>query len=228
MDEAFCNLSGVTGIADDIVIFGKSETDHDNNLIKLLDRAKENNVRFNIEKLQFKIPETKFFGHVWTKDGLKPDPEKVRAITNMQPPQNVQDLQSYLGMINYLNRFNPSLAKLSAPLRDLTKKGVSWNWYPEHDAAFNQLKDAILATDSLAYFDADKKSVIQTDASTRGLGCVLIQDGKPVTYASRTLTEAESNYSNIERELLGVVWSLERLNHYVYGKHVVVQTDHKP
>ncbi|XP_064629350.1 uncharacterized protein K02A2.6-like [Lineus longissimus] len=228
MDEPFGDLAGVTGIADDIFVFGAGEKGHDNNFIELLECARENNVKFNLDKLQFKIPETKFFGHQWTATGMKPDPAKVRAITEMSPPTCIQDLQSYLGLVNYLNRFNASIATIAAPLRDLTKKEISWQWNPEHQAAFDKLKGIIISADALAYFDPKKPSVLQTDASLRGLGAVLMQDEKPVCYASRTLSETEQNYSNIERELLGVVWSLERFNHYVYGKHVIVQTDHKP
>jgi hypothetical protein len=109
---------------------------------------------------------------------------------------------------------------LLGPLRDLTKKDIAWIWNPEHQRAFDQLKEIIISADSLAYFDPKKSTVIQSDASMRGLGAVLLQNEQPVCYASQTLSETERNYSNIERERLGVVWSLERFNHYVFMANV--------
>ena len=228
MDSLFGDLPGVTGIADDLFVMGTSEENHDRNFINLLKHAGDNNIKFNSEKLQFKVKEAKFFGHVWTPEGIKPSPDKVEAITNMNPPKSVSDLQSFLGLVNYLNRFNPTIATLASPLRELTKKDVTFLWNPEHQAAFDRIKEVIASPTTLSYFDPSKDTIIQSDASLQGLGAVLLQDEKPVCYASRTLTECEKNYSNIERELLAAVWSLEKFNHYVYGKAVKLQTDHKP
>ena len=136
---------------------------------------------------------------------------------------------SFFGlMINYLNRFSPILAQVSEPVRQLMKKDVPFVWQPEHQRAFQNLKQAITEVPVLAYYDPEKENLIQSDASLKGIGCVLTQEGKPVCYASRSLTETESRYSNIERELLATCWSLEKLNHYVFGKKVVIETDHKP
>ena len=163
-----------------------------------------------------------------TKDGYRADPKKIEAITQMQPPENLQDLQSFLGLINYLNRFSPILADLTAPLRALCKKDTIYSWESAQQTAFNAIKKEITDAPVLAYFDVKKTSIIQADASKKGLGAVLLQDGKPVIYASRSLTPTEQNYSNIERELLSVVFALERLHQYVYGSTVTVQTDHQP
>jgi hypothetical protein len=225
MDETFGDLLGATGITDDMFIYGIGEKGHDSNFIAMLDRARKNNVKFNLDKLQLKIPETQLFGHEWTKNGMKPDPAMVSAITNMEPPTCVKDLQSYLGLVNYLKRFNPNIATISAPLRDLTKNDVAWMWYPEHQTAFDRLKEIISSADTPAYFNPNMPTTMLSDASLLGIGAVLLQDSKPVCYASRTPTDTEQNNSNIEHELLGVVWSLERFHHYIYGKHVTV---HKP
>lgn len=146
----------------------------------------------------------------------------------MPSPKNLTELQCFLGMINYLNRFSPILAQVSEPVRQLMKKDVPFVWQPEHQRAFQNLKQAITEVPVLAYYDPEKENLIQSDASLKGIGCVLTQEGKPVCYASRSLTETESRYSNIERELLAACWSLEKLNHYVFGKKVVIETDHKP
>jgi len=116
------------------------------------------------------------------------DPKKVQAITGMKPPENLQDLQSVLGLVNYLNRFGPALVDLTAPLRALCKKDTLFTWESSQQAAFEAIKKEITSTPVLAYFDQSKASTIQSDASKKGLGAVLLQDGKPVIYASRTLT----------------------------------------
>lgn len=228
MDSTFAQTEGLSGIADDTFVYGKSETDHDRHILNTLDTARANNVKFNPDKFQFKVKETSFFGLTWTADGLKPDAKKVKSIVDMPPPQNLTELQSFMGMINYLNRFSPTIAQVSEPLRQLMKREVAFVWLPEHQRAFQELKQIITDTPVLAYYDPDKENLIQSDASLKGLGCVLLQDGKPVCYASRSLSDAETRYSNIERELLAACWSLEKLNHYVYGKKVVLETDHKP
>ena len=125
-------------------------------------------------------------------------------------------------------RFQPSLSIVSRPLRDLMKEHVDYVWSTEADKAFNDIKRLITQTPILQFFDPKKETIIQSDASMNELRCILIQDEKPVCYASRALTETESRYSNIERELLSAMWSLEHFNHYIEGNHVVLQTDHKP
>ncbi|KAL9971554.1 hypothetical protein ACROYT_G017729, partial [Oculina patagonica] len=154
--------------------------------------------------------------------------DQLQAIRDMPSPKNLTELQCFLGMINYLNRFSPILAQVSEPVRQLMKKDVPFLWQPEHQRSFQNLKQAITEVPVLAYYDPEKENLIQSDASLKGLGCVLMQEGKPVCYASRSLTETESRYSNIERKLLAACWSLEKLNHYVFGKKVVIETDHKP
>ena len=156
------------------------------------------------------------------------DPKKVQAITEMKPPENLQDLQSFLGLVKYLNRFSPALAGLTAPLRTLCKKDTLFTWESSQQTAFEAIKKEITSAPVLAYFDRSKASTIQSDASKKGLGAVLIQDDKPVIYASRALTETKQSYSNIERELLSAVFAFERFHHYVYGYTATVQTDHKP
>ena len=146
----------------------------------------------------------------------------------MQPPQSIQQLQSFNGMVNYLKKFSPVLSELTEPLRKLQKSDTVWAWESEQQTAFEKTKTALTTLPVLAYFDKNKDHIIQTDASKTGLGAVLLQEGQPVVYASRTLTDTERKYSNIERELLGVVFGLERLHHYTFGKPITVETDHQP
>ena len=157
----------------------------------------------------------------------EPDPEKVTAICNMTAPTDVKELQTFLGLANYLGRFTPHPATVSAPLRDLCKTNVPYDWGPEHDAAFSNLKKAISSNEVLRYYDSTKPPVIQVGASQRGLGAALLQANVPIELASKPLTETENRNSNIEREMLGIVFGLEIFHQYVYGQHAEVHTDHE-
>ena len=201
-------LDGVHGIADDILTHGDTEVQHDGRLLTLLETARMNNLSLNPDKIQFKSTDCNFFGHRLTPEGLKPDPEKIKAILAMQPPQSIQQLQSFNGMVNYLKRFSPVLSELADPSRKLQKSDTVWAWESEQQTAFEKTKTALTTVPVLAYFDKNKDHIIQTDASKTGLGAVLLQEGQPVVYASRTLTDTEHRYSNIERELLGVFFGL--------------------
>ena len=146
----------------------------------------------------------------------------------MDPPQNVASLQSFNGIVNYLKKFSPVLSELSEPLRRLCKSGVKWAWKSEEQNAFEAIKQVITTLPVLTYFDKTKKHTIQCDASKKRLSAVLLQESKPVMYVSRALTETGQRYSNIKRELLAVVFALERLNHYTFGRSITVQSDHQP
>jgi hypothetical protein len=230
IDETFGDIPGCFGIADDLVIAGWREdgTDHDETLHTVLQRARNTGTRFNDEKMVVRCKQIPFFGHVIGEDGVKPDPNKIDAIENMKPPKDVTQLQTILGMVNYLSRFSPRLAALTAPLRDLCKKDNEFIWGPEHDQAFTNVKTEITSVPNLQYYDSQKPLTLQVDASLQGIGAALIQDKGPVAFASKAMTDTEQRYSNIEREMLAIVFGLERFHHYVYGRKVRVETDHKP
>ena len=225
LDKVLRLVPGVLGIADDIVIHGPTENTHDGAVLILCETARLNNLSLNSKKMQFKSTDCKFFRHRLTPDGIKVNPKKIEAIIQMGPSQNVANLQSFNGMINYLKKFSPVLSELSEPLRRLCKSGVEWAWESEQQSAFEAIKQVIMALPVLAYFDKTKKHTIQCDASKKGLGAVLLQESKPVMYMSRALAETEQRYSNIERELLAIVFALERLNYYTFGRTITVQND---
>ena len=213
LDRALRLLEGVHGIADDILTHRETEIQYDRRPLTLLETARMNNLSLNPDKIQFKSTDCKFFGHRLTPEGLKLDPEKVKAIVQMPPPQSIQSLQSFNGMVNYLKRFSPALTELAEPLRRLQKQDTIWAWESEQQQAFEKIKAALTTFPALTYFDKDKDHIIQTDASKTGLSAVLLQEGQPVVYALRALMETEKRYSNIERELLGIVFELKRLHH---------------
>lgn len=215
-------------IVDDIIVGGNGDEEHDVNLRRVLDRAREVNLRLNPQKCKFRLSEVSYVGHIFTSKGLRPDPEKTKAITEMQPPENVTALQRFLGMINYLGKFIPNLSELSAPLRELTCKNTEWCWFKQHQDAFDDLKHKISSSPTLRYYDVNKPVTLTCDASQFGLGAACLQEDAPVAYASRTLTQTEVHYAQIEKELLAVVFACTKFNDYIYGKQIQIETDHQP
>ena len=230
LDECIEDIRNVYCIADDIMVVGYEEdhSDHDKALTNLFQRAEKCNLKFNLDKIQYKKKEVLFFGETYTTTGRKPDPGKVEAIRTMKQPENKKELQSFLGLCQYLTKFTPELASLSEPLRFLTRKNAIFEWTQQHTRAFERIKQTLTKEQELAHFDPEKETVIQTDASIKGLGACLLQEGKPVYYASRSIGEAEKNYVAIELESLAVAWAFEKLHHFIYGKKFKLQTDQKP
>jgi hypothetical protein len=161
---------GVTGIADDCLISGDTQETHDKNLLYLLHLARQNNLKFNPKKLQFCTTKCKFFGQMLTPEGIQIDPDKVSAIMNMQRPNNKMELESYLGMVNYLKRHSYELTRLTQPFADMMKKDALFSWQSQHEEAFNSIKQVISSAPVLAYYDVNAPNVIQTDASCKGVG----------------------------------------------------------
>jgi len=148
----------------------------------------------------------------------------------MPAPTDKKGVERLLGTVNYLGKFTPNRATITEPFRVLLRKDIEFQWSHEQDKALQEIK-SILTKDGgpvLRFFDVQKPVTISCDASPTGLGGVLLQDRRPVAYASRSLTDAESRYAQIEKELLAVQFSLERFNQYTYGKRVTIESDHKP
>ncbi|XP_046560092.1 uncharacterized protein K02A2.6-like [Haliotis rubra] len=228
LTEALDGLPGVVCIADDVLIHGKDVNHHDENLKQFLTRCREKNIRLNPNKLELRLSEITFMGHVITKDGLKSDPEKVRAIHDMPVPSNTEELRRFLGLVNYLAKFLPNLTEVTTPMRNLTKKDVPWTWSKSQQDSFDKVKFLVSSTPVLSFYDPAKPATLENDVCEHGLGSVLLQEGRPVAYASHSLTDAERRYAQIEKELLAVVFGLQKFHHYTYGRHVSVITDHKP
>ena len=159
---------------------------------------------------------------------MKTDPLKIQALHDLPTPENQKQLQSFLGFINYLQSFLPNLASKTTFLR---QQIFHWGWNPSTDVSFLRLKQCICDTllkTTLAYFDHTKPMVIQTDASEYGLGEALLQDGRPITLASKTLTDVKTICANIEHKCLSLCFGLEKFHTYIYGRHITVCSDHKP
>lgn len=224
----FSDLEGVEIYVDDIIVFGVDKAEHDERLDKVLKRAAETGVTFNHSKCKFGLTEVKYIGHTVSKDGLKVDLDKVKAIQEFTEPTDVKELQRFLGMINYLGKFVPGLSEHTSVLRELCKQDVIWHWTEQHHNAFQDLKNVVTSAPVLQYFDPEGLVTVSVDASQKGLGAVLMQGKGPVAFASKLLSRTQQNYAQIEKELLAVVYGCERFHQYVYGRKVVVETDHKP
>ena len=234
IDEALGNLKGVFNIVDDIIVVGCGSTDAeavDDNKINLsatLERCSERNIILNEEKQQTGLKEIVFHGHKITSEGVKVDETKVEAIHNMPAPTDVEGIRRICGMAQYMSRFIPDLAGTLEPIRALTRKDVPFVWSKECENAFDTLKRNLSESACLAYYDLSKELVIQVDSSKHGLGAALLQDGRPIEYASRALTPSERNWAQIEKEALAVLYGLERFDQYTYGRPIAVENDHKP
>ena len=226
--QSIDDLPGTLCIADDILIYGSTRVEHDLNVERFLQRCIRDGIKLKKEKVTFCTNQVTFHGHLLTNKGIKPDPEKIKAITDMPVPTNRKAISRLNGMVNYLSRFLPKLADIMAPIRQLTHKNVTFNWNKDCQNALDKIKHLISEAPVLAYFDPNLEIEIQCDSSQDGLGAVLIQKGKPLEYRSRSLSESERRYAQIEKELLAVTYAAEKFHDYIYGRPVKIYTDHHP
>ena len=228
LDAIFLSIPGVTGIADDMIIYGRNDQEHDEHLVNFLEVCRKNTLTLNPDKMQFRLPQVSFFGHQWSARGLSPDPKKIAAVKWMELPQDMETMRSFPGLVNYLNRFSPHLAELSEPLRQICRQNVEFEFTGPVCVAFSRTKEEISKNITLLYFNANSSTTLQTDASKKGLGAVPLQNSKPVMFMSRALTGSERNYQNLERECLATIWGMEKFHYFLYGKEFTLETDQKP
>lgn len=229
MRQLLEDLDGVDNFIDDIIVWGKTRSEHDERLGMLLERARTINLKFNKAKCRIGLKEVTYLGHIFDANGMRPDDNKVRAIKEMPPPNDRKSLERFLGAVNYLSKFIPNYSQRAIPLTNLLKKENSWRWEHSEQKAFAELKEAVGGADVLALYDVAAPALLSVDASRDALGAVLLQGGRPVEFASRTLTDAQRRYAQVEKELLAIVFACERFHQYIFGKEkVIVESDHKP
>jgi len=233
MDRILRDIPNVLCYQDDIFITGKDHQDHQHTLEIVLQRLQDHGLRLNREKCSFLQSSIIYLGHRIDKDGLHPTESKVRAIKGAPAPQNLGELRSFLGLINYYQKFLPNLASMLHPLHRLLNKGVTWEWSTACQHSFNKVKDMLSTDRVLTPYDTKLPLSLACDASAYGLGAVLshkLQNGeeRPIAFASRTLSDAEKNYAQIEREALSLIFGVTKFHIYLYGRSFTLITDHSP
>lgn len=229
MRQLLEDLEGTDSFVDDIIVWGKSKQEHDARLNALLRRAREINLKFNKDKCKLCVQEVTYLGHVFDENGMRPDCNKVKAIKEMPEPKDRKDLERFLGAVNYLSKFIPNYSEHALPLTNLLKKESSWRWEHSEQEALNKLKACVCTAPVLALYDVSQPVLLSVDASRDALGAVILQGGRPVEYASRTLTDAQRRYAQVEKELLAIVFACEKFHQYIFGKEkIMVESDHKP
>lgn len=226
---------------DDIIIFGKDEKTHFQNLKEIFKTLEKSNMKIQLDKCEFLKIEVEFLGFIVSDTGIKPNQKKVQAIAEILLPKTLKDLRSFLGLSGYYRRFIKDYAKLVKPLTLLLRgedgrvpKTLSKNkpihLNDEAIEAFNKTKNSLISQEViLSHPNFDHEFELTTDASEYAIGAVLSQNNKPITFLSRTLTETEEDYGVNEKEMLAIIWSLTSLRNYLYGsRKVKIFTDHQP
>ncbi|KAL0536812.1 hypothetical protein IC582_025774 [Cucumis melo] len=212
---------------DDILIYSKTEAEHEEHLRMVLQTLRDNKLYAKFSKCEFWLKQVSFLGHVVSKAGVSVDPAKIEAVTGWTRPSTVSEVRSFLGLAVYYRRFVENFSRIATPLTQLTRKGAPFVWSKACEDSFQNLKQKLVTAPVLTVPDGSGSFVIYSDASKKGLGCVLMQQGKVVAYASRQLKSHEQNYPTHDLELAAVVFALKIWRHYLYGEKIQIFTDHK-
>ena len=232
MENLTSDLPGVAIFQGDMLVSGQDANDHLSNLKHLLTRLNDKGLRCRRDKCQFAQPSVEYLGHTLSAKGISKG-SKAEAVLKTPPPTAVSSLKSFLASVQFYGKFIPNLASMAEPLYHLTKKATPWKWEDEEQAAFDQLKNVLSSDQVLVHFDPNKTLVLACDASSIGIGAVLVHrylDGSehPIANMSKTLTAAERNYSQIHTEALSIIYGLKKFYQYLYRRPFILVTDHKP
>jgi hypothetical protein len=212
---------------DDILVFSQSEEEHEEHLRLVLQKLREHQLYAKFSKCDFWLKVVSFLGHIIIDGGIAVDLSKVRDVLNWSPPKNVPKIRSFLGLAGYYRRFIEVFSKIVKPLTTLLEKGKEFKWDEKCQASFEELKKRLTTAPVLIMPDIHKGFDVHCDASRQGLGCVLMQEGKVVAYASRQLRKHEQNYPTHDLELAAVVHALKIWRHYMIGNKCQIFIDHK-
>lgn len=234
MDNVLKDLQNTVCLVylDDIIVFSTSLQEHIVNLQKVFQKLRESNFKIQMDKSEFLKLETAYLGHVISREGIKPNPDKISAIQNYPIPKTPKEIKQFLGLVGYYRKFIPDFARLTKPLTQCLKKGKKISFDADYTNCFERCKTLLTNDPILQYPDFTKEFNLTTDASNLAIGAILSQgpigSDKPVCYASRTLNDSEVNYSTIEKELLAIVWATKYFRPYLFGRKFKIITDHKP
>lgn len=217
---------------DDIIVFSTSLQEHIINLEKVFQKLRESNFKIQLDKSEFLKLETAYLGHIISKDGVKPNPDKISAIQNYPLPKTSTEIKRFIGLLGYYRKFIPDFAKVTKPMTQCLKKGSKITLNENYVECFEKCKTLLINDPILQYPDFSKEFILTTDASNFAIGAVLSQGvigaDKPISFASRTLNTSEINYSTIEKELLAIVWATKYFRPYLFGRKFKIVTDHRP
>lgn len=235
LTQALENLVGSACFVyiDDIVIYGRTLEEHMTNLEKVLERLNEHKLKVKPSKCHFLKQSINYLGYVISSEGIGMDPKKTTAIREFVTPKNEKQLKSFLGLAGFYRKYVPNFSIIAEPLHNLLKKDVIFDWNGECQKAFDKLIEIITKNIVLQYPNFAKGFFLTTDASNNGIGAVLSQkddqnNDRPLAFISRSLNAAERNYSTTEKECLAIVWSINHLRNYLFGRKFTILSDHKP
>ncbi|XP_011859611.1 PREDICTED: uncharacterized protein LOC105557076 [Vollenhovia emeryi] len=233
MQEVLKGCDGIVCLMDDILVYGDTQEEHDRRLIQALTKLQQAKMTLNEKKLVINSRSVEFLGHLIEEKGTRIHPDKIRAVTEMEPPKDRKGVKRLIGMINFLAKAIPDKATILEPLQAHLKEDIAFIWGKNQESAFTKIKEVLTTAPTLARFDPAKKTIVTADASSFGIGGALLQvqrDGsiKPIAYSSRLLSETEKRYSQIEKEALAVTYVCEKFSDYLTGIEVLLETDHKP
>lgn len=235
LENILSGIDGVLQFIDDILITGKDREEHLARLHEVFNRLEKSGLVLSKEKCSFFQDSVSYLGFIIDKHGLHKSPDKIKAIVDAKRPENVTELKSFLGLVNYYRSFIKNASSILTPLHNLLRKDAKWGWEEDHESAFSMIKKELASDTTLAHFNPDARIILTVDASPWGLAAILSQvedDGKerPVYYASRSLIAAEKQYSQIQKEATAIIFGVRKFHHYLYGRSVpfVLRTDHKP
>ena len=229
-------LQGIPNIAcylDDVLITGKNNTEHVATLEKVFDRLYQWGLRLKRTKCEFLKESVQYLGYVVDAQGLHTAPDKIQAITDAPSPKTQQQLRAFLGLVNYYGKFLPSLSTTTHPLNQLLRHNVKWVWSKSCESSFQKLKSQLSAKPVLVHYDSTLPLKLACDASPYGVGAVISHvmptgEEKPIAFGSRTLSKAERNYAQVEKEALAIIFGIKKFHQYIYGRKFLLVTDHKP
>jgi len=233
MTKILHGLDGVVCMMDDVLVYGENDLEHWSRLRKVLDKIRESGMTLQKDKCEFGLTSVKFLGHIVSQEGIRLDPDKVKAIHELSPPTNKKEGRRLMGMVNYLNKFSKCLAEYSIPIYGVIGSKSEWHWGLDQIEAFEKIKKVLSETPVLCAFDINRLHRVSADASRNAIGAVLLQynekgQWQPVEYASRKLTDAECRYAMIEKESLAITWACDKFDFYLVGRQFEIETDHKP
>jgi hypothetical protein len=217
----------IMAFIDDILVYSRNEEEHEGHLHLLLQKLRDHKLYTKLSKCEFYLKQVSFLGHVISKGGISLYPSKVQDVLSWKAPRSVSDIQSFLRLAGYYQRFIEGFLNISKPMTELLEKDKQFEWTPTYEASFQELKKRLMTVLVLVMPDMEKPFSIYCDASGQGLGCVLMQDGRVVVYASQQLRRHEVNYLTHDLELAAVVHALKIWRHYLMGKRCELYTDHK-